>query len=74
MVDKLTPTFIFEPASAGMPHMIASIQITIAVVIVMHVARFPPPGKCEIILISFAVINKCCFVCMRLHNTKCIRN
>ncbi len=42
--NKLTPTFIFEPTNAGTPHIIASIQITIAVVIVMHVARFPPPG------------------------------
>lgn len=45
MVYTVTPTFIFEPASAGMPHIIASIQITIAVAIVMHVARLPPPGK-----------------------------
>lgn len=54
-VRKLTPTFILEPASAGMPHIIASIQITIAVVIVMHVARLPPPVHYNNILISFCI-------------------
>lgn len=38
-----TPTFILEPTNAGIPHITASIHITIAVVIVMQVARFPPP-------------------------------
>lgn len=38
-------TLMFEPIIAGTPQIIASIQITIAVAMVVRVARFPPPAN-----------------------------